>query len=315
MPDPPSDTEPTRYLAKIVRSGRFGDVVMTREAIEGVAEQLKRRPVPMNVEHDPTHPPIGRMHYHSMVELEDGEVAIEGLLEVTERVGTLFVPLGRLDEVHKALPDIAVTEGPIHLLSGMKSYAASDLENIASGITAAVKVDADKVGRFSVLPDALLVIGLGAPAVALFWFSKGFFTKFGEAMGDDAGHDTYRLLKAKIRDVVSKRRNPPDQPPLTMMTLELPRGKDVVVVEGSSKATEAELEAFLDSGSDLLVVARVFAQLVPNPASLAKLHFAFSDGRWEFRYGLDDEANRVHVVVVTDEHYEVLLTQARRQGS
>jgi hypothetical protein len=94
-------------------------------------------------------------------------------------------------------------------------------------------------GRFSAVPDALLVISMGA-GTAAFWMTKGFFTKVGERLGDEVGRDVVeacRRFKQGLKDIVSSR-HPVDQPPLTMFRLEIERpdgGR--VEMEGSTQAT------------------------------------------------------------------------------
>jgi hypothetical protein len=121
-------------------------------------------------------------------------------------------------------------------------------------------------------------------------------------------------LKSKLRDVV-QRRKPPDRPPLTMLTLEISRpGGGVVCVEGSTRAEDEGLDDLLDGGQELLMVARVYAQLAPEPERLRTLHFAREDGRWAFRYGLDEDAHPVIVVALSEERFAELLAEAERES-
>jgi hypothetical protein len=50
-----------RLRGQIIRSGTHGEYTITREAVEGMLEQRQASPKPVNVEHDPTVPPVGRM--------------------------------------------------------------------------------------------------------------------------------------------------------------------------------------------------------------------------------------------------------------
>lgn len=305
---------------QIIRSGHHGRYVITREAVTGMLAQIQERPVPVNIEHDPTQPPVGRVVRGQLVELDDGEVALEIETEMLKGGGPAAIyPVSRLAEAAAALASIPAQVGRLDLVIDERSYRPDDLEELR-GIAADVAETnvLDTVVRFSQLPDALLVFELGLPATAAFWFSKGFFSKFGERVGDELGGEVgqdlaraYRALKAKLREVV-RRRQPSDRPPLTMLSFMIDRRSGgLIQVEGSSRAEDDGLDDLLDGGQDLLTVARVYAELVPEPERLERLHFAREDGAWKLRYGLDDEAMPVMVLVVSEERYAELLAEAQ----
>lgn len=311
---------PRLARGQIIRSGKHGRYVITREAVVGMLEQLQERPVPVNIEHDPTQPPVGRIVGGQLVELADGEVALETDMELFDGpVTTTIQPTSRLNAFAESLADVSPKDGQLELVIDDRSYRQSDLVLLREAAASAGEVAInDGAVRFSVLPDALLIFSLGTVSTAFGWFSKGFFTKLGERtaepLGEEMGQDlagAYRRLKATLRDVVS-RRTPADRPPLTMLTLSIEReGGGVVEVEGSSRAEGEGLDDLLDSGAELAVVARVLAGIVDEPEQLAKLHFVRRDGRWQFVYGLKDDATRAMVIVVSDEHYAELLTEAQ----
>jgi hypothetical protein len=76
--------ERRRMSGRIARTGRFGEVVLTRQAIEDLVEQMQTTPTPVNIEHDPTVPPVGRTVGGKLVELGDGECAAEHEFEIFE---------------------------------------------------------------------------------------------------------------------------------------------------------------------------------------------------------------------------------------
>ncbi len=309
---------------QIIRSGRHGHYVITREAVAGMLEQLRERPVPVNIEHDPTEPPIGRVVGGNLVEVEDGELALETEIEIfTGTWPAALYPVSRLDGLASDLPAIEIEKGPLELLIDDRSYSPDDLEALRQVAATAGDVDAtDGAVRFSQLPDALLILSLGSAATAAWWFSKGFFSKLGERVGDELGAEVgadlvaaYRALKLKLREVV-QRRQPPDRPPLTMLRLEVDRpGQGVVCVEGSTRADGEGLDDLLDGGQELLIVARVYMRLVPEPERLTTLHFSREDGCWRFRYGLDEDAHPVLVVALSEERFAELLAQAERESA
>jgi hypothetical protein len=309
---------------QVIRSGNHGGYVITREAVEGMREQLNEKPVPVNIEHDPTQLPVGRVMGGRLVELADGEVALETEMELFE--GSVEASLHATSEIEgvlRILPEIRPCEGPLALQIDERSYSAEDLDalvNVASRVGRA-SAAADAL-RFSSLPDALLVFALGSGASATWWFSKGFFTKLGEGAGGELGTEigrdlvtAYRAFKAKVREAIS-RRTPADRPPLTMLTLQIDRpGAGIVEVEGSTRSEGAALDDFLDAGEELLAIARAYVDIAAAPSRVAKLHFAYEDDVWRLRYGLDDDALPVMIVVLSDERYQELLDEAKRDDS
>jgi hypothetical protein len=311
-----ADSEtPKRYKATIIISGVAKGMHVTREAVEGAAEQLATTPVPINIEHDPTKPPVGRVFAPELVERDDGELALEATMEIRESIPLVLVPVARYDEAEASLAAVEPQAGPIELDIDADSYENADLEAVRDALADAGEVDAHRnVARFSVLPDAVLYVAIGTPATATWWFARGFFTKLGEQAAESAGPDLaalYATFKQRVREMVS-RRKPADQPPITIMRLELEREDGArVLVEGSTRAEGEELDEFFDGGSDLLKAARACMKIVDEPEKVRRLHFAWRRGAWQLRYGLDDQAYPMLAAAMPDDEFEKLVEQAR----
>jgi hypothetical protein len=310
----------TRYRGQIIRSGEHDGIVVTREAVEGMLEQLEESPKPTYFEHDPTVPPIGRVKNGRLVEIDGGEVALETEMELFEgrTVPAVLKPARELREQIDALPGWPTEEGPLEITVDARSYTQEDVQELRDIAADVGDADAfDNAMRFSELPDAFLVFGLVNATIAAGWFFKGFFTKAGEGPGEEVGKDlarAYRRFKDKALDTV-EHREPADRPPVTMITFTLERpGGGTVEIEGSSRATGAGLEAFLDAGSQLLPIAHVYLRAAPEPERVAKMHFAHTEQGWNFVYGLDTEALPVMVVALSDEEYAAALTQAESEA-
>ncbi len=159
---------------------------------------------------------------------------------------------------------------------------------------------------------------LGPIAVAWWWFAKGFFTRAGESLGDEVGEDlksAYRRFKDAVRTTIEERRQPIDQKPITLMTLNLDRpGGGMVLVEGSTRESDQTLDQFFDAGRDLAIVARAYLALSPDAHRLTRMHFSFGPRGWQFVYALDDEAERRMITILSDEEYDALLLKAKRAG-
>jgi hypothetical protein len=308
---------PKRYKARIIASGVYKHMTVTREAVESAAELLADRPVPVNIEHDPTNPPVGRMVDPELVQLDDGELALEATVEVraNQSIPAIIRAVSDYELVGARLKAIEPQAGALELDIDVRSYNADDLEALRTAAAGAGEVSATRnAARFSELPDALLTVSLGTSAVAAFWFAKGFFTRLGEQAAESIGPDlasAYESFKQNAKKMLS-RRNPADQPPLTVMTLELERDDGGTIdVEGSSRAEGDDIEDFFDSGEELLTLARTYAKMIGEPEKLRKLHFARQEGTWRLRYGLDADAHPVLGVAMPEEEFEKLVEHAR----
>jgi hypothetical protein len=308
----PVNEKRERYVARLITSGPTvtGDCFVTREAVEGMVEQLQGRTLPMGVEHDPTQPPVGRILGGELVELDNGEVAVESTIEMFEpTVNGRVVSASHLLSAVESLPPVPVEHGPLTLRVDPRSYALPDLKAVLAAAEPAGPVERhEDVVRFSVLPDPLLVIAI-TPA---FWFTKGSFTKLGENAADDVSAElkvAYKAFKRALRQLVAGR-NPPDRAPITLLTMTIDKpGGGIVEVEGSCRRADETLDDFLDSGSLLYALARAYLGLVLEPDRVVRMHFRFSDGRWMLAYALDDASERVAVFLVSDDEYAAIANR------
>ncbi|HLI76844.1 MAG TPA: hypothetical protein VKV02_07855 [Acidobacteriaceae bacterium] len=312
--------ERERLVGRIIQSGTFGDTIITREAVEGMVAQMSERALPTFIEHDPTNAPVGRTIGARLIELPDGEVAVEAVTEIFEEaVDAVVRSEGEFWAAVSRLPVPSVQDGPVELIIDHHSYEREDV--LAATRSAAIAGEfyvRDTAVRFSAVPDALLEIALGPVAVAWTWFSKGFFTKLGERLGEEVGDDladAYRRFKTSIRSLVGEKRMPLDTPPITMLTLTIERPDGgPVEVEGSTREAGDALEGFLDAGRDLAVVALAYLQLATEPGQIVRMHFRFTNGGWEFAYALDKEAERHYIAVASEEQYARILKEAEKDS-
>jgi hypothetical protein len=300
------DASPQRVESVMATTHPVGDVRFAPEALEGLITQLNEAPKPVIAEHDLTRPPIGRTVGGRLADLPDGELAVVAEFE-------LFPPgageLVRLRALSPTMIPAANSPAPLELAIDWRSYDQRDLlELLARPAERVGPTEAHSaIGRFSQVPDPLLVIGLGSAATAGWWFARGFFTRAGEALGEAVGEDVvqfYEELKTGVRTLVARRKTQ-DATPVTLFTFTIPVGEaHQIDVEGSTRATSAEaLAAFLDSGADLVRLATSIVNAVPEPARFAKLHFAFDEEsrHWWLVYAYDTEIRPLLLTPETDE--------------
>jgi hypothetical protein len=81
---------------KVIHSTRIdahGDVI-SKEELENMAKWMANRCILVSYQHDPRHPPLGRLVSTRIIESEDGESELVGTLEIWERYDDLS-SLGR----------------------------------------------------------------------------------------------------------------------------------------------------------------------------------------------------------------------------
>ena len=309
-----------RLFGRLIQSGEHAGITITREAVLSAVEQLQRGPLPSFLEHDHTLAPVGRVLGGRVVELGDGEIAAESIMEIFEETSPASVhSASQFDDVVRSNEPIAGVGGPFEIVVDHRSYDLIDIDAIAEAGRPAGEIGvSDSALRFSAGPDPLLVISLGTGAVAWWWFAKGFFTRLGETLADEVSEElkqAYRSFKATLRATVAEKRRPIEQEPITVLTMNLDRpGGGSVEIEGSTRACDETLDEFLDAGMDLAIIGRAYVDLAPDPSRLVKLHFRHGTRGWEFAYALDSDAERCMIAVLPDDEYEELVRQARKQA-
>lgn len=73
--------------------------MISKKALEEMADRMNERYTPISIEHDPRIPPVGRIASARIVELEDGEYGVEGVGEIFE-AGDTYV----LNDDSKEIP-------------------------------------------------------------------------------------------------------------------------------------------------------------------------------------------------------------------
>lgn len=213
-----------------------------KSALEGMVRQLSEAEGPqwMYMEHDTTLPPIGRVVGARLVQLEDGEYAVDGEIEIysVDSYGGLAE-----SEVDTTLSNADVVfqrsllpEGPaeIEISYDPLNYGTEMVEQFVEETSEVLPVKTRPLIRKALTPLSILTVLIATP-VSL--FSKGFFTEMGK--------DAYGLLKKKLVKLV-KSRKPMDTPALIF---HLPMPELEIVVEGSIRS---ENDKVLIASADLV---------------------------------------------------------------
>jgi len=231
----------------------------------------------MYVEHDTTLPPIGRVVGARLVQLEDGEYAVDGEIEIysVDSYGALAesdldTTLSDADVAfERSLPPEGAPE--IEILYDPLNYDTKMVEQFMEETSEVISVKATSVIRKAVTPLSILIVLIATP-ISL--FSKGFFAEMGK--------DAYGFLKRKLVDLV-KSRKPMDTPTLVF---HLPMPEFGIEVEGSIRSDNDKV---LIASADLVQRLHVIATALlrrNRPHFFSKVTYLLNPETmdWEINY-------------------------------
>jgi hypothetical protein len=263
-----------------------------KEALEDNAKRVNEKAVHMNIEHNPTTPPVGRITHAWVEKLADGEWALMGEGEFFEHPEVTAL----LNFTPKPLEKVEPKKGRLLVAAGKANFVDDEytkaLQETLTDVGDA-EVSATLIQR-SAMPDPIVYIHLGDVANAFWWFGKGFFVAAGATAGRQVGKEVgkdlvaaYKAAKAKLFKML-ERRNPIDRDPLLILTVDIEETGQKVRVEGSFRGKEkAQIDQFLDSASELIESARRVLAGAANWQEIEKLHFSYNEETgWKFSFGM-----------------------------
>ena len=215
---------------------RHGDVI-TREALEDLAEKASRRCIPVMYEHDPRFPPLGRTLSAEVVRLPDGHHALVATAEMFE-LGDVAPPLdgGPSIELGKLADGINLVVDRSHLDESNREVLA---ELAAQGVTI------ERYAKKSLEPISVLVLAFAIMA-------HGFFGKMGADLWDAVRDADWSAVWIRVRKLLSHRRGTGSE---FLFVLELrlrddPHPLALSVILDSP--TDEELDDFMVNGEPLI---------------------------------------------------------------
>jgi len=258
---------------------------LTKEALEGMVEQISNKSIPVNWEHNPIVPPIGSIVSASVEPTKDGEYALVGTIEVfdlssfpTILESGLKLPATISEKESDSYPTLGNLD--IELQYDPRNYPEEIIKTFCSSISG-ITIRQKQIARKSVEPTPAIWLTLLAPAV--YFFSKGFFTRLGE-QGADEFIGYYRDFKSRIISLIrSKRKN---KLPILIIRFRYQETE----IEGAIQTQDsAALENALDGFSELLSITKKFIELNPD-VRLKSVQSLFDPHghKWVFNYLLTD---------------------------
>jgi len=227
---------------------------MLLSALESIIAQVKKSFVPTGVEHDPRIPPVGRLKDATLVEIGDGEYAVEGVLEIFEPSDTA-VPL----DLSRKMVVKNHTKETLRIDYDRNYDNPEDLiviKEIASQFGSKPEYSVKK----AVDPISCLVIGGSFVLASL---AGGFFKKMGS--------DAWDVLKKKLIKLLSHRKEGEKEKLLVFEFTVFTASQSMLVEAVLTNPTQADLDLFVNRG--LAALDRFLPNLFSQEQPLAKAVF------------------------------------------
>lgn len=216
-----------KQYEKVIHSTRIDahDDVISKEELENMAAGMAGKCILISYQHDPRHPPIGRIAATRLIQSEDGEYDLLGTLEIWESDDNM----GRFDRsdlrIQKDIDDYKPT------LLYDRSFLNPEDKQLISEITA-MGFESDQIIKKALEPLSSIVI-YGVAIYLLGRAAGGFVDGFSKQLGQD----TAVKLEKAIKDLLKRRKDG-----TRLVVLKVP------IIEGDSVR---EIELILENTSDI----------------------------------------------------------------
>lgn len=242
---------------------------MSLQALETMMEQTNEKIIPMGVEHDPRIPPKGRVISAELVELEDGEYALDGIAEL-------------YDEDYSNIEDVGNREIPVREYSEDKfkivvdrNYRTKEDQALLKDLSEILETDElpEEEIKKSFDPISILTI---AGAFALGNIFGGFFKKMGA--------DAYDALKIKLGEVLSKKKDGEKDKLFTFDTTISDDDKSVNVEVILTNPSVEDIQEFFDNG--IKELDAVLPEHFNSEHGYKRIVFEYSNKKLAVKFGI-----------------------------
>lgn len=240
-------------------------------ALEGMVEQVQREYIPMLIGHDPRIPPKGRLVSAKIEELEDGEYAVKGIIE-------LFEP-GEEIPLLEDTRQMVMKEPPPDSFEILFDRTYSSPEDQALLDRLALTLAGTKHENLEKGLETLSVLAIVGVFVAGNFFG-GFLQK--------AGADSWDAIKAKLRQLASRKRAENREHVLQFQFVVYENESPVAFEVNITNPSDSDIDMFIQTGIPALDHS-VPGLLAENPLA-KKFVFSFARGRLQISFAVRRDA-------------------------
>lgn len=236
-------------------------------ALRSMVRQIQREYIPMQVQHDPRIPPIGRIASARLKQLDNGAYAVEGKIELFE-VGDE----GQRREDNRELK-LRRPHSSLEVVWD-RSFLGKEDQAVLAEIGALLGSKPQEEAKKALEPLSVLTL---AGIFFLGQIAKGFLGKLGA--------DAWEALKHKITALVERRRGGKTDAVLLFRAFVRQTGVAIQVEVFVTNPTGRDVEDLL--GPVLNQLDRILPAYFQPDTGVRRLVFELSAGQLEFRFGVD----------------------------
>lgn len=237
-------------------------------ALEDGRRSTREYYVPVWFEHDPRLPPIGRIIDAEIVEMDDGEYALEATYELFDSDGP--VPYKR----DRRMQTKDLSKGEFFLSFDQNMTTEQDQGSIKT-IADAFGVEPQFEGKKALDPISVLTIG-------------GAFVAGGIASGflKSLGADLYAVVKEKVKEIMSRRKDGEQDKLFKFHSTILINGRSVDVDVIMTNPSPADIDSFFDSGINEL--DHLISHYLNDP-SVARIVLDYQSRSLQIKFGVRED--------------------------
>ena len=252
---------------------RHNDII-TLEALKSMVKQMNEKIIPHTIEHDPRIAPIGRIISAEIVELEDGQYAADGIIE-------LFDNLSELKNIENR--EMAVKQyepGKFNLIYD-RSYISPDDQKIISEIAGILKIEKGPEEEIKKALEPISILAIGGAFVL-----GAIFTGILNQMGIDI----YQLLKQKIKDAFNRKKEEEKDKLLEFAFTVSSKDRHILVKVILTNPSDDNIEKIFENGLKYLdaILPQFFDAKMGKP--IKELVFEFDETNLlKFKFGVSSD--------------------------
>lgn len=244
---------------------------MSLEALKSSVEQINTQYIPVGVEHDPRFPPKGRIVSAELVEIDDGEFGVEGIIEMFEEGDEL-----ELEDNGREMPIRAITDNQIHTVFD-RSYQKDEEQKLIEELREKVNGNVTEESKKSVEPISVLIIAVSAAAGS---FLAGLIEK--------AGADTWDYFKQKIVELIRRRRKVKEDHILSFQFTIRETDRYQIIEVLLTNPTDEDIKKFFENG--LQLTDQLVPQIINSDTPMRKITMEYNKGQLKVLFGVRKDA-------------------------
>ena len=238
--------------------------ILHSDGLKDMVENIKEKYVRVGVEHDPRIPPLGRIVDANIFKMEDGEYAVEAVMEIFEK-DDLFIPIDNKKKMISHQNELN------HLLIRYdRSFREEDNLRIVNEIAGIFNSKPVEEVKKALDPLSILIISGGFILTSI---AAGFFGKFGS--------DLFDSFKNKLKQLY-KRKSSQEQ--LLIFEFTIYSQGNITVSIILTNPDDLVIDSFFSDGLNKL--EKLLPHYFDHEFAISEIFLKYNNGKLEVTYGI-----------------------------